>query len=249
MYMLHARLPAYRKKLRKSQEVAKEIINKANKPFVSVSWGKDSIVVAHLLWEQYPDIQMIWSDRGEEGEYPETYDLVERWKEEFGISLLSLKPEMSMFEIYRKYGVPEVTSDHTRDIVKNINLVQTIDRYAKENNYDGRIMGLRIEESRGRAHLGKLKGPLFYSKTQQLWICNPIIYWTARDVWAYIVTNDLPYHPLYDQNQIKNREEIRLSNWSGVFDFQNGRVVELKMNHPELFEKIAKEFPEVGKLV
>lgn len=249
MYQLCARLPSYKKKLRKSKEVAKEIINKAEKPFVSVSWGKDSIVVAHLLWRQNSDIQMIWSDRGEEGEYPETYNLVEKWKEKFKINLLSLKPEMSMFEIYHKYGIPEVTSDKTKDIVKNINLVQTIDHYAKQHQYDGRIMGLRIDESRGRAHLGKRKGPLFFSKAQQIWICNPIIYWTARDVWTYIVENDLPYHPLYDENQIKNREEIRLSNWSGVFDFQNGRVVELKMNHPELFEELAKKFPEVTRLV
>ena len=29
---------------------------------------------------------------------------------------------------------------------------------------------------------------------------NPLADWTLEDVWAYIHANDVPYHPLHDQN-------------------------------------------------
>ena len=28
---------------------------------------------------------------------------------------------------------------------------------------------------------------------------NPLLYWTKKDVWKFIVSNDVPYNPLHDQ--------------------------------------------------
>lgn len=249
LYLLHSRTPGHQKKLRRTKEIILEALDKMKKPFVSVSWGKDSIVVAHLVWMEQRSVPMVWSDRGPEAELPETYPLVEEWKRRYNINLAVVVPEMTMFELYRKYGIPEISGGKTRAIIKEINLVRAIGNYARENGFDGRFMGIRADESKGRRKLGKFRGPLFFGETERMWICNPIIYWSARDVWAYIFANDLPYHPLYDHNKLRDREQTRLSNWSGVFDYQHGRLVELKMNYPDLFEWLVREFPEVKNYV
>ena len=32
-----------------------------------------------------------------------------------------------------------------------------------------------------------------------LWKANPLADWTEKDVWRYILANDIPYHPLHDR--------------------------------------------------
>ena len=32
-----------------------------------------------------------------------------------------------------------------------------------------------------------------------LWKVNPLADWSERDVWRYILANDIPYHPLHDR--------------------------------------------------
>ena len=112
------------------------------------------------------------------------------------------------------------------------------------------IMGLRAEENPNtRGKLARYRGALFRSPGSDQWTCNPIINWLARDVWGYIVKHDLPYHPIYDQEKFRSREEIRISNWAGVPGRTTGRFVELKYHYPDLWQALTERYPEAGKYV
>ena len=40
--------------------------------------------------------------------------------------------------------------------------------------------------------------------------CYPILNWTYVDVWAYIISNNLPYHSTYDlQGEYMGWDEVR----------------------------------------
>ena len=72
--------------------------------------------------------------------------------------------------------------------------VEPLERALSE--VDAWITGLRRDQSPSRAdtpklgaghgHPGKLK-------------CAPLADWSEKDVWRYIVENDVPYHPLHDR--------------------------------------------------
>lgn len=249
MYLLHSMLPAFKKKVERSRKIIAEFREVSRKPAVSVSFGKDSECVMDLMLESDPNTILVWSDRGEEAEYPETYELVEKLKERYQFNLHTVYPKYTMFEIYRKFGLVEIEPGLTKSIIKHINVVEPMKRFSDDNGIDGSVTGLRIEESRGRAMMGKIRGPLFYGKERGMWIANPILYWSGRDVWAYIVSRELPYHPIYDKNPLTSREKTRLSNWSGLYNHHLGRVVELQLTYPELYQKLVNEFPEVSRLV
>lgn len=57
------------------------------------------------------------------------------------------------------------------------------------------VAGLRREQSAERAGISKLH----WDRKHGLWKVNPLADWTERDVWRYIATNDVPYHPLHDR--------------------------------------------------
>jgi phosphoadenosine phosphosulfate reductase len=60
---------------------------------------------------------------------------------------------------------------------------------------DAWIAGLRREQSPERANTAKLH----WDDKHELWKANPLADWSDRDVWRYIVENDVPYNELHDR--------------------------------------------------
>ena len=60
---------------------------------------------------------------------------------------------------------------------------------------DAWIAGLRRDQSPSRAATPKLH----WDSKHGLWKVNPLADWTDRDVWSYIVENDVPYNELHDK--------------------------------------------------
>ncbi|GGE47766.1 hypothetical protein GCM10011391_28170 [Pullulanibacillus camelliae] len=248
-YMLHSRLPAFQKKVKLSFDIINKALKEMKNPYASISFGKDSIVLMHLLLQIAPDIDFVWSDRGLEAELPETYDYIEVIKSKYPINLTVIYPEMTMFEIYHKYGIPGIHRNADKTIVTKKCMIEPFEKYAKENQKDGYFQGVRADESASRIKMAKSYGHLFFRKRDKMWVANPLLGWSGRDIWAYIVSRDIPYHPEYDRDLYKgSREKVRISNWSGVFNAHLGRVADLKFNHPELYQKLVDEFPEVSTL-
>ena len=148
--------------------------------YVSVSWGKDSVVAADLALRVVPDAHLIWV-RSKHFEMPEC----EAVRDVF----LARHPSARYTEIEvelrnPKRGEPgfeerqlDPNADH-QDILKE----------ELEGRY---VSGVRAEESRIRgisiAHRG-----LVTPNT-----CRPIGRWSATDVFAYLHREDLPVHPAY----------------------------------------------------
>ncbi|MEA2444425.1 MAG: phosphoadenosine phosphosulfate reductase [Thermoleophilales bacterium] len=60
---------------------------------------------------------------------------------------------------------------------------------------DGWVAGLRRDQSQSRAATPKLH----WDSKHGLWKVNPLADWTDRDVWNYILENDVPYNELHDK--------------------------------------------------
>lgn len=151
----------------------------------SVSWGKDSVVAAHLTWLADPTIPIVWVPTiradGTSYEAAGTYRV--------RAAFLATHPDIEYIErpaiaSNPKRGEPGYEqhqidpSRRSQDVLRE----QITERY---------ISGLRAEESRMRrlsiAHRG-LNTP----RTSR-----PIAYWTAEHVFAYLSREALPVHPTY----------------------------------------------------
>lgn len=148
--------------------------------YVSVSWGKDSVVAAHIAALVAPEARVVWV-RSRHFEMPEC--------EQVRDAFLETHPGVRYEEITvdlrnPKRGEPgfierqaDPGADH-QDVLKE--------------NLDGRyISGVRAEESRIRGISIGHRGLVTKST------CRPIGRWNATHVFAYLHREDLPVHPAY----------------------------------------------------
>jgi len=159
----------------------------------------------------------------------------------------------SIWEFYKSVGfyiqdeeVTKETRKAQREYAKSLSL--TLDREAKRRGFDGSFIGLRREESNNRNRLFTMRGNLYFAKTRGEWACHPLEKWTSKDVWAYIVKNNLPYNELYDFAP-EGRELARNGAMFGTRSARYGRLVFFKKMYPDLFNQFASEFPEVRAYV
>lgn len=217
---------------------------------LSCSFGKDSLVLAHILTTaRFPLYAILYSDRGLYAELPETELLIEACIQRFGWEITRLYPARNMFQLYTDIGgIPGITVKGDHRIIKRTNLVAPMQAYAAQHEISCNIMGRRAEENprtRGR-HIA-VRGMLSYNQEFRFYTCDPLGHWTARQVWGYIHQHDLPYHPAYDHEYREGRERARLSNWCGIVAKERGRFALLRRDYPELFNYFYARFPEVGQ--
>ncbi|MGN8689415.1 phosphoadenosine phosphosulfate reductase domain-containing protein [Segatella copri] len=152
----------------------------ADEGFVSMSWGKDSVVVAHLAYLADPQVTMKRA-RVADWEPPET-----DWVRD---AFLDTHPGINYHEaLYEgrvpQRGEPGFEAIHADPNRKATNIMAKLipGRY---------VSGVRAEESAVRA------GSLRWHGTSTERTCRPIIRWTAVDVYAYLHSRHLPVHPTY----------------------------------------------------
>lgn len=152
----------------------------------STSWGKDSVVVAHITQMVAPQVPIVWvptirSD-GISYEAPGTYAVRDRFLARYPDVRYEERPAVARNP---KRGDPsydpaqfDVPAYRSQDVLKE----EIAERY---------ISGLRAQESRIRrisvAHRG-----LVTPRT-----CRPIARWSAPEVFAYLYRYGLPVHPSY----------------------------------------------------
>jgi 3'-phosphoadenosine 5'-phosphosulfate sulfotransferase (PAPS reductase)/FAD synthetase len=153
-------------------------------------------------------------------------------------------PTEPLLETFQRFGGFEGGKALERETMRTT-VYEPIRKLIQEYGFDGCCYGLRAAESHGRAMNAKTRGAVFQYKRDGLWACQPIHDWQYNDVWAYIVANDVPYCGVYDRMWDMPEEDQRLSYWAGETKRRWGRWAWLKRNYPDLFNRLARTFPEV----
>ena len=98
--------------------------------YVSVSGGKDSQVLAHIVKGMYPDVPLVFVNTGLE------FDSVRLKGTE--MADVVLRPEMSFVEVIKKYGYPVVSKKISHDIAQ---IKRNPETSAYLKYYDGSLKG------------------------------------------------------------------------------------------------------------
>lgn len=238
---LYAELRGYQWRIAQSGLFISQAMRRMRNPYLAFSTGKDSTVMAHLVWSQVPDVPAIYFDA--DCAFPESQALLERY-EMAGYPIIRWPCEPFFDTLHRVGGPasPKCEAETMRSTV-----YRPIKSLLAEHQFDGVFVGLRDEEATGRARLSQVRGQLFWQKRDALWECLPIAHLTYIDIWAYIVANDIDYCAVYDKQMELGLEpeDCRLSYWAGETKRRWGRWAVLKRGWPELFNRFAAEFPEV----
>jgi 3'-phosphoadenosine 5'-phosphosulfate sulfotransferase (PAPS reductase)/FAD synthetase len=248
-YKMYAKLKCHQHQIDQSMRLIDKALDKISSPYISMSFGKDSTVMAHIILSIYPHIPMLYVDCGEFDEWPDTSRVKTEFMMLFPDSTLVELKSISIWHVYQSVGFyiqDEEVSRETRNAQRaySVSLGKTLDEEARKRGLNGSFIGMRADESNNRDRLFKMRGDLYFAKTRSMWASNPIAHLSSKDVWAYIAKNNLPYNSLYDMAP-EGREMARNGAMFGTRSARYGRLALLKKAYPDLFNRFAAEFPDV----
>ena len=152
----------------------------APKIALACSFQKEEAVLLDLLAQVRPDVRVFSLDTGVL--FPETYAVWREVEERYGITIEPFRGEWVD-------GLWLTEPDRCCALRK----VEPLSRALA--GLDCWITGLRREQSPTRAEAPVKE----WDAKHGLWKLNPLVDWTEKDVWAYVMERGLPYNALHDQ--------------------------------------------------
>jgi phosphoadenosine phosphosulfate reductase len=183
---------------------------------MATAFGAEGCVIMHMLSQVGPKVRVFNLETGYQ--FPETLRLRDEIAEKLGIEVELVSAETTVAEYERQNGGPvySVDSDRCCQDRKIVPLRRALE------GYEAWISSIRSEQSSHRAR-AKMVG---WDAKFGLAKLNPLLHWTRRDVWAYLVTHKVPYNPLHDQGYpsigcwpctrpVGQGEDERAGRWAG----------------------------------
>jgi phosphoadenosine phosphosulfate reductase len=174
------------------------------------------MVLTDIAWRVNPGLKVFTGDT--EFLFPETYDLMDRVEEKYGIKIERLYSDLTPEEQEREHGPRLWARDP--DQCCNLRKVEPLRR--KLATLDAWITAIRRNQTSERAGVLKVD---WDPKFNLVKIC-PLADWTREMVWNYAVNHKVPYNPLHDLNYpsigcthctraVQPGEDARAGRWSG----------------------------------
>lgn len=176
-----AEMEEHKTRVKEAQNTIRQALCECKKPYVAFSGGKDSTCVLHLVLQQCPAVTVFHWD--------------------YGPYLMPREIERETLEIARRLGTKELvieTSPQYRSRQDTgIWYKEFFGRVTKdllEKGHDLVFVGIRKEESVSRRL--RIQAGRSLTRIKECW---PIQNWSWKDVWAYLLSNNVPYHSVYDK--------------------------------------------------
>lgn len=239
-FLLHARRRQFNRRVKKARRLIANALDKTKKSYIAYSTGKDSLCMAHLVWEQAPDTPAVYFDA--DAAYPESKENLWTTAQDHPLIIWPCEP---ILDTFKQHGGPTAQGIEYQTMKSTV--YEPIERLLEKYDLDGAFVGLRAAEAWGREQLRKYRGGLFWSKRWSLWECCPVLDWSYKDVWAYIFSNGLDYNKAYDKMWEMPIEDQRISYCFGETKKTHGRWAWLRRHYPDLYNQFVARFPEVAR--
>jgi len=156
---------------------------------MATAFGAEGCVLIHLLAEIEPRVRVFNLDTGYQ--FAETLELRDRIAARYGIEVELIGAETSVAEYEERHGGPLYVSNPDRCCYdrKIVPLRRAL------VGHDAWVTAIRADQSSHRASAQVVGSDPKFGLVK----INPLLTWTRRDVWAFVVTHGVPYNPLHDQ--------------------------------------------------
>lgn len=184
---------------------------------LATGMGVEGMALLDMAIRINPDVKVFTGDT--EFLFPETYDLIDRVEQRYGIRIERLFSDLTPEEQQKEFGPKLWARDP--DQCCAIRKVEPLRR--KLATLDAWITAIRRTQTAERAAVRKID----WDEKFNLVKISPLADWTREKVWSYVVRHDVPYNALHDRNYpsigcthctraVKPGEDLRAGRWSGL---------------------------------
>lgn len=231
---LHSKRPSYFKALKFSMEGISCMLDSAPNSYVSISFGKQSLCVAHMVYQLKPDIPMHFLASEETWMLYDYEKVIEEFCSKWPINL-------TIHQTKRLEGAN--TWKESRDSGD-----QDLQNMCDRSEWDGWFWGLAKDESKERRRT-LMKGyyqdtahPSIFRYTDGKLRCCPVMNWTLNDLAAYISTHGIPLLNIYKKHGLSQRTTARITK---KMLLNQGMGLDRRLN-PMGYRKLVDKFPEIN---
>lgn len=152
--------------------------------------GPTGMVLLDMIMPIDPTVEVFYLDT--DFLFPETYALRQKCEERYNFNAIGYHSLLTPEEQASKHGPALWSRDP--DLCCEIRKVEPNNRALLGKS--AWISGMRRDQSSGRRDIGIVE----WDKKFGLVKLNPLANWDERQVWTYIMTNDVPYNELHNHN-------------------------------------------------
>lgn len=183
------------------------------------SFGVEDAALIDIWWRIDPAVRVFTLDTGRLPE--ETYEVMDRIRERYGIAIATYCPEAAAVEaLTRERGFYSFRrSVAERKTCCGIRKVEPLGRALA--GLDAWVTGLRREQAETRTAVRQVERDPAHGGMIKI---NPLVEWTTDEVWQYVRAHDVPYNRLHDRGYpsigcapctraIRPGEDLRAGRW------------------------------------
>ncbi|NJO77919.1 MAG: phosphoadenosine phosphosulfate reductase [Cyanobacteria bacterium RM1_2_2] len=162
---------------------------------MTTSFGIQSAVMLHLVTQIVPNIPVVWVDTG----YlpAKTYIFADELTQRLNLNLKVYQSPISPARMEALYGRLWAQNDvESLNRYDQIRKVEPMQRALEELKATAWLTGLRSSQTEHRKTLDvvSLQGAIYK--------VLPILNWSSKAVYDYLIAHNLPYHPLFDEGYV-----------------------------------------------
>jgi len=183
---------------------------------LACSFGAEDVALVDMIQKVKPGARLFYLDTN--FLFPETYAVIEQVRATYDLAMEQVLPLLTVEEQTAAHGDQLWKRDP--DACCGIRKVEPLKRVL--SGYKAWITGIRREQAPTRANAQVVEWDAKFGLVK----INPLVAWKDRDVWAYILENNVPYNPLHDQGYpsigcthctraVQPGEDPRAGRWSG----------------------------------
>lgn len=183
---------------------------------IATGFGVEGMVLIDIAAKINPDLKVFTGDT--EFLFAETYDLMDRVEEKYGIKVERIFSQLTPEEQERKFGPKLWARDP--DQCCNLRKVEPLRR--KLATLDAWVTAIRRTQTAERAGVRKVDWDSKFNLVK----ISPLANWTREMIWKYALRHGVAYNRLHDRNYpsigcthctrpVEPGEDPRAGRWSG----------------------------------
>jgi phosphoadenosine phosphosulfate reductase len=188
----------------------------ADRVAISSAFGPEGMVLIDIASRLHRSFRVFTLDT--ELLFPETYNLMDRIEQRYGVAIERVYPLLSPEEQERAYGKALWSRDP--DSCCNLRKVEPLRR--KLGELQAWITSIRRDQTATRAGAAKIEWDHKFGLTK----INPLLSWSSDEIWHYIRSHKVPYNALHDLSYpsigcthctraVRSGEDARAGRWPG----------------------------------
>ncbi|HKW16894.1 MAG TPA: phosphoadenylyl-sulfate reductase [Terriglobales bacterium] len=207
---------------------------------LATGMGVEGMALLDIAHRLNPGVKVFTGDT--EFLFPETYDLMDRVEEHYGIHIERLYSQLTPEEQEETYGKALWARDP--DQCCDLRKVEPLRR--KLATLDAWVTAVRRDQTPARAGIRKVEWDAKFNLVK----ISPLADWTREMVWRYVVKHSVPYNVLHDRNYpsigcmhctraVAPGEDQRAGRWSGFGKTECGLHAPISHDKAELVQLVA----------